>query len=800
MRAAPRRDRGGVVYLRKDRPGLPRLLVLAVVVAVLLPVVLGGVAVTSLVYAGYSYYTATVRAADLPHLRPYSFQNARIYDRHGTLLYEVGDPMHGERRPVALASIPLALRQATIAIEDKSFYDNLGFDPRGVVRAARDNVAAGHVVGGGSTITQQLVKNMLLRPEPSFARKVHELTLAYALTRQYSKSDILHMYLNTVYYGARAYGVEAAAEVYFRRHVAQLDLAQSALLAGLPQSPTRYCPLVHPELARARADAVLAHMVAQGYVTAARARAARAEIAGFVYTASPAVVPVGPASAFVQYVLEGLERDYGPALYTRGLRIYTTLDLPTQTRTQAQVAAQIGLMVKAHNMHDGAVVVLDNDGGIRAMVGSADPGDTSPQGAGQVNMAVWPTLPGSSFKLFTYLTAFEHGYAPASTVDDTYVAYPTGWGNIYVPNNYDLRYHGAVSLRVALANSYNIPAVRLIAQLGVGTVLATARRLGITTLTASPQTYGLPLTLGDARVPLVELANAYATIARGGSWRPTTPILRVTDADGNPVAPPALPAPRQVVSPQNAYLLTSILTDNYARVREFGYDSALQLPTTPAGVKTGTTDNWKDNVTVGYTPRYTTAVWVGNANAAPMSNVIGVDGAGPIWHAVMRALTLRESARPFPRPPGIALATVDGYTGLPAAPGSGWTITDVFGPGDRPPANGKRNPSLMLATAPLWDGYGMDVHDGAWDYPATRRYALPIGGPINAPALPRDGRAPGGPSGGPLGTMGSGGSYTVTQLGPGPHPPAPGMPYTYTYTPGPNGQLVYTYHYYNPAG
>ncbi len=795
MRAMSRHERQGIVYLRRRRKGLSRPLVALICAVALAPALLGGAAVAGAVYAGYSYYTATVHAADLGHLQPYSFQNARIYDRHGVLLYEVSDPTHGERRPVALAAVPAALRHATIAIEDKSFYANPGFDPRGVVRAARDNATAGHVVGGGSTITQQLVKNTLLSPETSFQRKVHELTLSYALTRAYSKDQILGMYLNTVYYGARAYGVEAAAQVYFHRSVDKLDLAQSALLAGLPQAPSLYCPLVNPALALSRQREVLAAMTSQGYISWSQALAAMDEARHFTYT--PTADAPGPAPQFVQYVLEKLEKSYGPALYTRGLRIYTTLDLAVQRDTQAQVTRQIGLMAARHNMHDGAVVVLDRSGGIVAMVGSANPADTTPQGAGQINMAVWPTLPGSSFKLFTYLAAFEHGYAPASVIGDTYVAYPTGWGNYYVPHNYDLRYHGAVTLRVALANSYNIPAVKLTAALGITTVLQMAQRLGVTTLTDAPAHYGLPLTLGDGRLPLVELANAYTTVARGGVWRPTTPILRVTDAAGAPIAPPALPAAHRALSPGIAYLMTSVLSDNFARIREFGYNSALQLPTTPAAVKTGTTDDWKDNVTVGYTPRYTTAVWVGNANAAPMVDVIGVDGAGPIWHGVMRDLTLHQAAQPFARPPGITLATISGNTGLPAAPGAGWTITDVFSPENTPGRPGSRY-QPRAADAPLWDYLPMDVHDGDWDYPATRRYALPVGGPLNAPPLPSASGSASGANPGPFGTTGSEGNYTVTQVGAGPHPPSPGMAYTYTYTPGPDGQLIYTYHYYWP--
>lgn len=796
MRAMPRSERGGIVYLHKSRRRIPRLLLVGVSLAVLAPLALAGAATAGAIYAGYSYYTATVRAADLPHLHPYSFQNARIYDRHGALLYEVGDPFYGERRPVPLAAIPLALQQATIASEDRTFYGNPGFDPRGVVRAARDNLIAHHVVGGGSTITQQLVKNMLLSPEPTFSRKMHELTLSYALTQRYSKSQILGMYLNTVYYGARAYGVEAAAEVYFHRPVGQLDLAQATLIAGLPQSPSQDSPFIHPDLALTRQREVLQRMVAQGYITAVQAGAAQAEARRFTYSA-PAVKP-GPAPQFVQYVLELLEKSYGPALYTRGLRIYTTLDLATQQRVQREVTTQVRLMAHAHNMHDGAAVVLDRSGGILAMVGTANAADATPQGAGEVNMAVWPLSPGSSFKLFTYLAAFEHGYAPASVIDDTYVQYPTGWGNYYAPHNYDLRYHGAVTLRVALANSYNIPAVRLTAALGVETVLQMARRLGITTLTQPARQYGLPLTLGTGHVRLLELANAYETVARGGLWRPTTPILRVTDAAGAPVAPPAAPPARQAVSPHIAYLVSSILSDNFARIREFGYNSVLQLPTTPAAVKTGTTDDWKDNLTVGYTPDVTTAVWVGNANAEPMYNVIGIDGAGPIWHNVMKYLTLRRPATPFLRPAGITIATVSGYSGRLAVPGSSWAITDVFAPSDRP--HGRDNPFAdNVAAVPLWDGYSMNVHDGNWDYPATRRFALPVGGPINAPALSMGGAAAGGLSPGPLGMTSGEGSYTVTQIGPGAHPPLPGMAYTYTYTYAPNGRPIYTYHYYVPG-
>jgi 1A family penicillin-binding protein len=589
-----------------------------------------------------------------------------ILDRQGRLLYEIIDPHAGLHRPLELGEIPLALRQAIIATEDASFYRNPGVDLRAVARALWQNLRQREIVSGASTITQQLARNLLMgadeRAERSWQRKAHESLLAYHITRTLSKDEILALYLNETYFGNMAYGVEAAARAYLGKPVAQLDLAESALLAGLPQSPADYNPLSNLPAAKERQQVVLALMVKAGYVTAQQAELAQAEALHFA--ATPATIE---APHFCALVRDELTQRLGElAVRQGGLRIHTTLDLDLQRAAEAEVQRHLAQLnapqpdMPGHNVHNAAVVVLDeHNGAVRVMVGSPDYFDSSIDGA--VNAVLALRQPGSAIKPITYAAAFARGYAPATMIPDVRTSFLTREGTPYVPVNYDYRFHGPVLLRQALACSYNVVAVKLLDRIGTDAMTAMARQLGITSLDQAER-QGLALTLGSCEVQLVQLTAAYGALANGG-WRVRPySIDYIEDRHGHVVYRAASESPEKVLDERIAYLITDILADNQARVPTFGEGSVLDLPF-PAAVKTGTTTEWRDNWTVGYTTELVTGVWVGNADNQPMLRASGVSGAAPIWNAVMRAAH-RQAPQAFRQPAGLVEVTVCAESGL----------------------------------------------------------------------------------------------------------------------------------------
>ncbi|RME45130.1 MAG: penicillin-binding protein 1C, partial [Caldilineae bacterium] len=609
--------------------------------------VLGSLLVAGAGVLGYAWLAAQLPSPEELRSRRFQFRTTAIYDRNGNLLWEINDPNFGRRTDVPLHRIAPALRNATIATEDRFFYQNVGVDPIAVVRAVYYNLTEGSIVSGASTITQQLARNVLLPPEERSAqtlqRKVKEAVLAVELTRRYSKNEILEIYLNQIYYGNRAYGVEAAAQTYFGKPASDLSLAEAALLAGLPQSPAVYDPYTNPEGAKRRQEVVLQLMVEAGYITAEEAKAAAEEELHF---REPSLELAAPH--FVNYVRAELEAAY-PAdlIYQAGLRIETTLDRRLQTIAEEEVARQVDALADKHVTNGALVAVQPQTGQILAMVGSKDFRDESI--AGQINMAVSPRQPGSSIKPIVYLAAFEKGWTPSTLIMDTPVEYPDGAGGVYRPVNYDEKFHGPVSVRVALANSYNIPAVKALEFVGIPAMKEMAARLGITTLTRDD--YGLSLALGSGEVPLIEMVGAYQAMANGGvSIRPYA-IARVLDAEGRDITPPR-PAARPVLRPEHAYLMTNILADNDARTPAFGPNSALRL-SRPAAAKTGTTNDFRDNLVLGYTPDIVAGVWVGNADYTPMVGTTGLSGAGPIWHNFMERAHEGLPVRDFTRPPGI---------------------------------------------------------------------------------------------------------------------------------------------------
>ncbi|HLZ31350.1 MAG TPA: PBP1A family penicillin-binding protein [Chloroflexota bacterium] len=617
----------------------------------------------------YAYY-----ARDLPDpgalSRRQLFQTAHIYDRNGKLLQELNDPSGGRRILAKLADVPKVMRDATIAAEDASFYDNPGFDVRAVVRATYQWARSGTPQSGASTITQQLVKNTLLSPEQTAERKIKEAFLAMELTRRYSKDQILEMYMNEILYGNRAYGIEAAAETYFGKPAKDLTLAEASFLAGLPQAPSLYDPYTNMPGARDRQAYVLDQMVHTGAITPAdRAAAANAPIK---------LVPptqVGPQEAphFVTYVRQLVDQQFGTeALFREGLQITTSLDLDLQHLAEKSATDHIADL-KARNATNAALVAIQpSTGEVVAMLGSVNFDDPSIDG--QVNVALSLRQPGSTLKPFTYVTAFSKGWSPATMMWDIPTTFPGG----YKPNDFDAKFPGPMTVRDALAQSRNIPAIEALQFVTVPEMLATAHRFGINDL-RQPERYGLSVTLGGGEVKLLDLTYAYAAFAAGGQqvgaevpaearetgFRQFNPvsILKVTDSAGK-VLYEYQPKGVQVEDPRLAYQITSILSDDKARQPTYGANSPLVLPGRPAAVKTGSTDEYRDSWVVGYTPDLVTGVWVGNSNNSPMQDILGVAGAGLIWHDFMTGALDGAPVIEFKPPPGVQQAEVCALSGL----------------------------------------------------------------------------------------------------------------------------------------
>lgn len=576
-------------------------------------------------------------------------QSTKIYARDGTtLLYDV----HGEekRTVIPLEQIPDSVKQATIAIEDKNFYTNHGFSLTGIIKAGCHQVIGNfaHLCPprGGSTITQQFVKNAILTSEHTYTRKIKELILSYQLDRKFSKDQILQLYLNEIPYGSNAYGIESAAETYFGTSAKNLTLAQSAMLAAMVQSPSYYSPWGnHTDILVGRQQYVLSLMVEQGYITQAQADEAKAEdILAQVKPQSNSLI----APHFVMYVRELMAEKYGEVEVEQGgLKIITTLNIDKQNVAEEVVAKYADKNATKYNASNAALVSLDTKTGqILAMVGSKDYYDESIDG--NVNVVLRPRQPGSSFKPIVYATAFQEGYTPETILYDLVTTFKTDTGPDYVPHNYDLKEHGPVSMRQALAGSLNIPAVKTLYLAGINNVLDTAEKLGYTTLSDRSR-FGLSLVLGGGDVTLLEHTAAYATFAREGVYHPPVAILRVEDSKGK-VLEQYEERETRVMDPKVIRLLNSVLSDNGARAYIFGEKNYLTLPDRPVAAKTGTTNDYRDAWTMGYTPSIATGVWVGNNDFSEMKR--GADGsivAAPIWNEFMKR-TVGGPAEPFKAP------------------------------------------------------------------------------------------------------------------------------------------------------
>jgi penicillin-binding protein 1C len=592
--------------------------------------------------------------------------STKILDRNGKLIYEIYTDKR--RSPINLSDLPKYVPEATISIEDKDFYKHQGLSYTGIARALFNTIFK-HQTQGGSTITQQLVKNSLLSDEKTIRRKAQELILTMIVEGIYTKNQILETYLNTIPYGGTAYGIEEASETYFNKPSKDLDLAQATLLAGLPQRPSTYSPFgAHPELAKSRQEEVLKQMVANKYITQTESDAADKEPLVYANISPP------QAPHFALWIKEQLADKYGDKMVEQGgLRVYTTLDLDIQNLAQATVATEVGKLKKQKVGNGAAIVTNPATGEILAMVGSKDYFATDEDG--KVNVVLASRQPGSSIKPLNYALALrDQKITLATALADVPTCFLVAGQPNYCPVNYDNTFHGLVEARFALGNSYNIPAVKVLALNGLDNFITFATQMGITTFT-DPSKYGLSLTLGGGEVRPYDMAEAYGVLANGGIKQPLIAITKVTDWKGNVLEetdPQKLKLTgSRVLDSSVAFLISHVLLDNNARSAAFGPSSFLNVAGHPeVSVKTGTTNDRRDNWTIGYSADAVVVVWVGNNDNTPMSGAVsGVSGASPIWNKVMKATLDKYQSHTWPHQPGgVVGATICADTG--GLPGS----------------------------------------------------------------------------------------------------------------------------------
>ncbi len=631
---------------------------------------------------------------DLPS--PYKLKqppalSTRIYARDcQTLLYKIY--RNENRTLIKLDQIPQVVRQATLAIEDKEFYRHHGFSLTGILRAFKNNLE-NRRIQGGSTITQQLIKNAVLSSERTYTRKFKELLLSLQAEMIFTKDQILQMYLNEVAYGGPAYGIEEAAEMYFGKSVKDLDLAEAAFLAGLPAAPSKFSPyLAGITAAKARQKEVLEQMVKAGFITAKDAK--------YAYLKELKILPPNnpiKAPHFVMFVKDELIKLYGEEkVNSGGLTVCTTLDPEVQALAEEVVSQEIGKIRQQYHVNNGAALVTNPaTGEILAMVGSADFWDE--KNDGNVNLTVSPRQPGSAIKLINYAYALAHGFSPSTILQDTPVSYRNAW-ETYTPRNYDGKFRGPVSLRSALAMSLNVPAVKTLASYGVEKMINQAKAMGITTWNKTG--YGLSLTLGAAEVKMTDMAVAYGTIANMGKRVNLKPFRKIFDAEGRVLADIEAKDPnlrlvrtaeaaeaenQQVVPAPVAYQLIDILSDNEARTPAFGPNSDLYIKKAKVAVKTGTSNDLRDNWTIGFTPNLLVASWVGNNNNQPMAGIAsGITGASPIWHKIIDPLLDKFGAAEFATPSGLLRLKICATTGTLTCPGCPREKYEYFLPGTEP--------------------------------------------------------------------------------------------------------------------
>jgi len=682
----------------------------------------------------YQYFSVASSLPAISNLaeKASQFETVRIMDRNGDLLYEMISPTAGRRTFVPLDKISPYLVAATIATEDKDYYNHPGYDPFAIIRALVQNYTAGETVSGASTITQQLARMLLFsqeeRGEQTIRRKAREIVLAAEITRKYSKEQILELYLNEVYYGNLAYGIEAASETYFNTSSDKLTLSQASFLAGLPQAPGVYDIFTNREETLNRHVQVLDLMVQYSeeknciYVStniqpvcieANIAARAAGEISDYAFEVRQNNMRF---PHWVNYIRTLLEKKYDPqTIFRSGFTVFTTIDPTLQELAEKIVKEQVSSLAE-RKVSDGALIAIQpSTGQVLSMVGSADFNNV--EISGQVNMSVSPRQPGSSIKPLTYTAAFEKGWTPATLIWDVPSEFPpSGDPNDprepYKPINYDEKFHGPVTVRSALANSYNVPAVKTLQFVGIYDdpntkeqegFISFAKRMGITSLTRPD--YGLALTLGGGDVTLLDLTSAFAVFANQGVKVQPVSILKIEDFSGKVIYEYTPEQSVQIIRPEHAYLISSILSDNKARTPMFGENSILRMPF-DAAAKTGTTNDFRDNWTLGYTPDLAVGVWVGNADYTPMQHTTGLTGAAPIWASFMREaepLITNDNPTPFSRPGGIEERVICAFSGTEPADDCPETRNEIFASDQLPYPKSKDFYSKI--TIDTWTGY-----------------------------------------------------------------------------------------------
>ena len=576
------------------------------------------------------------------------------------------------KKTATLEQIPINVQNAVIASEDKDFYKHPGFSLRGIARAFVVNIQQEGISQGGSTISQQLIKNTLLNQNRSFLRKYQEFILALELERRYSKNDILEMYLNTVYFGEGAFGIEDASSTYFNKTSSKLTLSESALLVGILPAPSAFSPITGDKTkAFNRRDIVLNEMKKGRYITDAEEKQAKNDEIKFnpTYDDLNQIAP-----HFALMVKEELIEKYSEqSVAQSGYTVKTTLDLTFQEYAETVVKNQV-TRLKGSEVTNGSVVAIDpKTGEIKTLVGSWD---WSNETNGKINMAIRPRQPGSSFKPLVYAKAFEERIlTPGSIIEDKETIYPGG----YKPKNYDGRFRGNVTVRTALANSLNIPAVKALDLIGVSSGLEIAKRFGVTTLDKDSD-YGLSLALGSGEISLLQMTSAFSVFANNGEYNKPISILEIKDKKGN-IIHTQKNEPRNIIDRDITFLISSILSDNNARSEVFG---GLLTISRPAAVKTGTTEDYRDSLTIGYTPSITVGAWVGNNDNSPMDRIAGSTGAAPIWRLIIERILQGTTRESFIPPSGVTQLTICKENGLKTTVATSSAYPEYFLKGTEP--------------------------------------------------------------------------------------------------------------------
>ncbi len=637
-------------------------------------------------FLGYGVYSSYAKSFDTAKKRSNSTQIV-FYDKDNNIIYE----SYGAKNPdyIKISDVPEVIKTATLASEDADFYNHGAVDPKGLARAAYLNVINSDKSGfskitdlfsennysqGGSSITQQLVKNLYLTNEKSFERKIKEIIYAIQIEKRESKDQILEDYLNNVYYGEQALGIKNAAKTYYDKDVSELDLAEVSMLVGLPVSPTRLSPISGDyEQAKKRQEYVLSKMVLTGKITLEQAKESANQA---IYFNDQNLSLTLKYPNFVEYTKNELKEKIGDENFSRGgFEVYTSLNPSVQEKVEEITKEYIENKFKSRKVTNAAAVILDNKNyEISGMVGGINWEES------KVNVATSLRQPGSSFKPIVYMSGLLSKFTASSLFADKYVNF--GGNPAYKPRNYDGSYHGNVTMRIALANSLNIPAVEMAKLVGVDKIIETAKKLGITTL-EEDNNYGLSIGLGSAEVKLFELTRAYSVFANNGRLASFTSINKIIDAEDEVVFEKKKSF-KQVIDDKAAYIMTSILSDNKARSMVFGSSSPLYLKDRVVAAKTGTTDNYADSWTMGYTPNYTVGVWMGNNDRTVMSRVSGIEGAAYIWNDIMKSIHQDIPAELFTKPEGISEMWITPRTGLPSSSQRLPNILEYYIPGTEP--------------------------------------------------------------------------------------------------------------------